>query len=80
MTYDGTRQQVMQILWESREDEQPADDDFDIRQQLNMDSLDFIEFLFSLENKLGFRVADDDIDIHSLHNFANLVRYIDDHR
>ena len=44
MTYDGTRQQVMQILWESREDEQPADDDFDIRQQLNMDSLTLSSF------------------------------------
>ena len=80
MTYDRTRQQVLQILWESRDDEPPAADDFDIRKQLDMDSLDFIEFLFSLENEFGFRVADDDIDNHSLYNFASLIRYIDDHR
>ena len=80
MTYDETRQQVMEILWQNRNVEQPADDDFDIRKHLDMDSLDFIEFLFSLENQFGFRVADDDIDKHTLYNFANLITYINDHR
>jgi len=43
---------------------------------LNMDSLDIISFLFEVENELHVKIHEEDIDELELLNHNNLYRYI----
>lgn len=48
--------------------------------ELGLDSLDIINFLFSVEEKTGVKVPDEDINAHGLRALKDFARYIDERR
>jgi acyl carrier protein len=47
-----------------------------LTEDLGLDSLDVIKFVLLLEEKLGCKIPDEDIDRHDLMNLDNLVAYL----
>lgn len=47
-----------------------------LRNDLNMDSLDVISFLFEVEIQTGIKIPEEDIDPHELLILGNLCNYI----
>lgn len=47
-----------------------------LTEDLGLDSLDVIKFVLLLEEKLGCKIPDEDIDRHELMNLDNLVAYL----
>jgi len=47
---------------------------------LGLDSLDVINFLFSLEEKVGVKIPDEALDAENLRTLADIAGYIDRHR
>ena len=58
-----------QPLFEYRED-------LNLRSDLNLDSLDVIEFLFDIEAEMNIKIPEEDIDKHGLLVLGNLCSYI----
>lgn len=62
----------------------PVSDDGDILESrqliadLGLDSLDLINLLFSIEEKYGLKIPEEDIDSHDLVQFGKLVDYVAD--
>jgi acyl carrier protein len=48
--------------------------------ELGLDSLDVINFLFSLEEKLGVKIPDEALDAENLRTLADIAGYVDRHR
>ena len=53
-------------------------DNLNLRSDLNLDSLDVIEFLFEVESQLNVKIPEEDIDARQLMILGNLVRYVQD--
>ena len=50
--------------------------DLDLTEDLNLDSLDIIGFLFEVEREFGIKISDQDVDSYKLFNIGNLYEYI----
>jgi acyl carrier protein len=48
--------------------------------EIGLDSLDFINFLYTLEEETGVKIPDEDIDSENLERLADFARYIDNRR
>ena len=48
--------------------------------ELGLDSLDVINFLFSLEEKVGVKIPDEALDAENLRTLADIAGSIDRHR
>ena len=51
-------------------------DNLNLRCDLNLDSLDIIEFLFEVESQLNVKIPEEDIDEKQLMILGNLFRYV----
>ena len=51
-------------------------DDVHLRENLDLDSLDVIEFLFEIETQLQVKVPEEDIDERGLLVLGNLCNYV----
>ena len=51
-------------------------EDLNLRSDLNLDSLDVIEFLFEIEAQMKVKIPEEDIDKHGLLVLGNLCNYI----
>jgi len=51
-------------------------DNLNLRSDLNLDSLDVIEFLFEVESQLNVKIPEENIDEKELLVLGNLVRYV----
>jgi len=51
-------------------------DDLNLRSDLNLDSLDVIEFLFEVESQLNVKIPEEDIDEKGLFILGNLCAYV----
>ncbi len=62
MTLDEAHQAITQVLLEIVPDADPAalGNDVDFREQLELDSLDFVEFVERLSRRTGCRIDEDD--------------------
>ncbi len=49
-----------------------------LTEDLNLDSLDVIGFLFEVEREFNIKISDEDIDVYKLFNIDNLYNYIKD--
>ena len=49
-----------------------------LREDLNLDSLDIIGFLFEVEREFNIKISDEDIDVYKLFDIDNLYNYIKD--
>ncbi|OHE76676.1 MAG: hypothetical protein A3F67_00930 [Verrucomicrobia bacterium RIFCSPHIGHO2_12_FULL_41_10] len=52
-------------------------DEANLRDDLNLDSLDIISFLFEIEIRAKIKIPEADIDSHQLFVLGNLRRYIE---
>lgn len=52
-------------------------EDLDLREDLKLDSLDVISFLFEIEEEFKIKVPEEDIDEHGLLNLGKLKEYIE---
>ena len=48
--------------------------------ELGLDSLDVINFLFSLEEKVGVKIPDEALDAENLRTLGDIAGYVDRHR
>ena len=48
--------------------------------EMGLDSLDVINFLFSLEEKTGVKIPDEALDAENLRTLGDIAGYIDRHR
>ena len=76
MNYELVRLKIIELLWPNGAEPESNDDDFDLKDRLDMDSLDFIEAIFKIENEFQFKVDDDDIEKYQLQNFRNLLQFV----
>ena len=62
MTPEQARQTIKDILWEIAPDSDPdtLTDDADLRDSLELDSLDFLNFVEELAQRSGRRIDEDD--------------------
>lgn len=51
-------------------------DNLNLRSDLNLDSLDVIEFLFEVESQLNVKIPEEDIDEKGLLILGNLLKYV----
>ncbi|RJR40151.1 MAG: hypothetical protein C4576_20400 [Desulfobacteraceae bacterium] len=51
-------------------------DDLNLRSDMNLDSLDVMEFLFEIESQMSIKIAEEDIDKCGLLVLGNLRQYI----
>jgi acyl carrier protein len=49
-------------------------------EELGLDSLDVVNFLYTLEETTGVKIPDEDIDSQKLATLGDFARYIDDRR
>ncbi|MGE5148139.1 MAG: acyl carrier protein [Candidatus Eiseniibacteriota bacterium] len=49
-------------------------------EEIGLDSLDFINFLYTLEETTGVKIPDEDIESENLESLADFARYIDARR
>ena len=49
-----------------------------LTEDLNLDSLDVIGFLFEVEREFNIKISDEDIDVYKLFSIDNLYNYIKD--
>lgn len=70
--------QVASIIAEHFDvDEAKITDDLDLRNDLDADSIDFVEFVLELEDTFGQQIDDDDAE--KLHTVGEVVDYINAH-
>ena len=48
--------------------------------EMGLDSLDVINFLFSIEEKAGVKIPDEALDTENLRTLGDIAGYIDRHR
>jgi len=53
-------------------------ENIDLFEDLNLDSLDAINFFFEVEQEFEITIPDSDIDTRKLSNIGNLFNYIDE--
>lgn len=51
-------------------------DNLNLRCDLNLDSLDIIEFLFEIETQMNIKIPEEDIDEKQLMILGNLLKYV----
>lgn len=73
---DKTVKALADLLAEKFEIDRPptADSSFD---ELGLDSLDVINFLYSVEESLGVKVPDEDLITHEIETIGALASYIE---
>lgn len=70
--------QVASIIAEHFDvDEAKITDDLDLRNDLDADSIDFVEFVLELEDTFGQQIDDDEAE--KLHTVGQVVDYINAH-
>lgn len=52
-------------------------DELHLREDLNLDSLEVIKFLFDVELQMNIEIPEEDIDQYELMKLGNLCRYIE---
>jgi acyl carrier protein len=50
--------------------------DIDLKEDLRLDSLDIISFLFDVERATGIKIHEEDIDNFNLFNLGKLIEYL----
>lgn len=76
MNQDEIRQIIFQLLKKIAPETEPSTllDDENIREALNIDSFDSLQFLVSLDEKLGIEIPEQDYG--KTNTLKNLVEYI----
>jgi acyl carrier protein len=76
MNQDEIRQIIFQLLKKIAPETEPSaiSDDENIREALNIDSFDSLQFLVSLDEKLGIEIPEQDYG--KTNTLKNLVEYI----
>lgn len=78
MTQDQVRDQLLAIL-KSMDKEAVYKPGADIFEDLGLDSLDQIEFLFNIEQKFGVKIEDETFEDQELRSFDKLVAHLEEH-
>lgn len=75
----GIRADVLSVLTTIAPEVDPAgiDDDAALRQQVDLDSMDWLNFLVGIHKRLHVSIAEK--DYASLRTLADIVRYVGDH-
>ena len=83
-TYDQLFEEFMEMMKEILGGQLTDTDknvaELSLTEDLNLDSLDVINFLFQIEQKYGVTIPEADIDAEDLIVLGNLARYIAAHK
>lgn len=74
------REQLLEILSGILEEPPKYQEGADIFEDFGLDSLDQIEFLFSIEQKFGVKIVDDTFEEQGLRQFDRLAAYLVEHQ
>jgi acyl carrier protein len=66
----------LKLIASSASHQDVVDLNVNIVDDLNMDSLDVISFLFEVENEFNIKVPEEDVDKYELLNLNNFYNYI----
>jgi len=79
MTQDDTRDVILSVLTTIAPEVDPNDlvDDALLRDQVDLDSMDWLNFLVGIHKRLHVDIPE--TDYTSLRTLADLVHYVDDH-
>lgn len=79
MTQNDTRTEVLTVLTTIAPEVEPEDisDDELLRDQVDLDSMDWLNFLIGIHKRLQIDIPES--DYASLRTLSDLVRYIDSH-
>lgn len=79
MTQNDTRREVLAVLTTIAPEVEPEDisDDVLLRDQVDLDSMDWLNFLIGIHKRLHIDIPES--DYASLRTLCDLVRYIDSH-
>ena len=69
-------QDKLKLIASSASHQYVVDLNVNIVDDLNMDSLDVISFLFEVENEFNIKVPEEDVDKYELLNLNNFYNYI----
>ena len=69
-------QDKLKLIASSASHQDVVDLNVNIVDDLNMDSLDVISFLFEVENEFNIKVPEEDVDKYELLNLNNFYNYI----
>jgi len=73
---DEIYQKLEQIIKEMKPSVKILKKEFNLRNDLNLDSLDTISFFFEVEKALGIKISEKDIMENSLLNIERLIEFI----
>lgn len=76
MTQDKLRAVVLEVLCDVAPEIEPAEvtDDTDLREELELDSMDFLNFVIGLNERLGIEIPE--VDYPKLATVAGCMRYL----
>lgn len=76
MTEQSIKQTIFQLLKQIAPDTEPSElkPDENIRETLNIDSFDFLQFIVALNKKLGIEIPEEDYG--KIATLQNLIDYI----
>ncbi|MGZ7022824.1 MAG: acyl carrier protein [Ilumatobacteraceae bacterium] len=80
MTQNDIRNEVLTVLTTIAPEVEPGDisDDVLLRDQVDLDSMDWLNFLIGIHKRLHIDIPES--DYASLRTLSDLVRYIDQHQ
>jgi len=73
---DEIYQKLEQIIKEMKPSVKILKKEFNLRNDLNLDSLDTISFFFEVESAFGIKISEKDIMENSLLNIERLIEFI----
>ena len=73
---DEIYQKLEQIIKEMKPSVKILKKEFNLRNDLNLDSLDTISFFFEVEKAFGIKISEKDIMENSLLNIERLIEFI----
>ncbi len=73
---EEVKEKLAKLLREVKSDAEYGDD-LELREDLNLDSLDAISFLFEVEKEFDIKVPEEDIDNHDLFRLGKLREYVE---
>jgi len=73
---DEIYQKIEQIIKEMKPSVKILKKEFNLRNDLNLDSLDTISFFFEVEKAFGIKISEKDIMENSLLNIERLIEFI----
>lgn len=74
---DEIFQKLDQIIKECKPSVKILKKDFNLRNDLDLDSLDMMNFFFEIEKVFDIKIPDEDIEGNELNNISNIIKYIE---